>query len=55
MRPEALRQMVKTNVHSPGNYRVMGPLVNLPEFYAAFNVVKGDKMFVPSDERVKIW
>ena len=32
-----------------------GPLRNLPKLYAAFGVKEGDKLFLPPDQRVKIW
>lgn len=50
-----LKQMIATNPHSPGNFRATGPLSNMPEFYEAFGVKEGDKMFVPADKRVSIW
>ena len=55
MREEALRQRILTDPHSPGNYRVIGALQNMPEFYEAFDVKEGDKMFLPVEKRVKIW
>ncbi len=55
IRPQALRQLVLTNPHSPGNFRVYGPLVNMVEFYDAFGVKKGNKMFLEEGERAKIW
>ena len=54
-RDESLRQQVLTNVHSPEMYRANGPVRNIPEFYAAFDVKEGDKMYLPPDRRVKIW
>jgi putative endopeptidase len=54
-REESLRQQVLTNVHSPEMYRANGPLRNIPEFYGAFSVKEGDKMFIAPDKRVKIW
>jgi putative endopeptidase len=54
-RDESLRQQVMTNVHSPEMYRANGPLRNVPEFYAAFGVKEGDKLFLPAGKRVKIW
>ena len=54
-RDEALRQQVLTNVHSPEMYRANGPLRNIPDFYAAFGVKEGDRLFLPPDRRVKIW
>ena len=54
-REESLRQQVLTNVHSPEMYRGNGPLRNVQEFYATFDVKQGDKMFLPETERAKIW
>jgi putative endopeptidase len=55
LRDEATRQQLLTDPHSPGQYRVNGVLVNMPEFYAAFGVKEGDGMYVPPSQRVKIW
>lgn len=54
-RDETLRTQVKTDPHSPGMYRAVGPLTNMKAFYEAFDVKEGDKMYRPEDERVKIW
>ena len=54
-RDEALRQQVITGPHSPGMYRVLGVLSNMPEFYQAFDVKPGDAMYREEDVRVKIW
>ena len=54
-RDESLRQQVLTNPHAPEMYRANGPLRNIPEFYAAFGVKEGDKLFLPAERRVKIW
>ena len=54
-REEALRQQLITGPHSPGMYRVLGPLSNMPEFYQAFGVSETDTMYRPMDVRVKIW
>lgn len=55
MRPEYLKNMVQTNPHSPGNFRVNGPPSNMQEFYDAFGVKEGDKMYRPKAERAEIW
>lgn len=55
VRNEALAVRVKSDVHAPNFYRVNGPVVNIDEFYSAFNVKPGDKMYVPDSLRVKIW
>ncbi|MBK5269619.1 MAG: M13 family metallopeptidase, partial [Bacteroidia bacterium] len=43
VRNEALAMYVKSDVHAPNFYRVNGPVVNIDEFYTAFNVKPGDK------------
>ncbi len=55
IRPDALKLRLKTDVHSPGKERVLGPLSNLPAFFEAFNVKEGDAMRRPKDKLVKIW
>jgi putative endopeptidase len=54
-RPEAIANQVRSNEHSPAKQRVIGPLSDMPEFYSAFNVKKGDAMWRADSERVKIW
>ena len=54
-RDEALRQQIATDPHSPGIYRANGPVRNVPEWYEAFGVEKGDALYLPPEERVKIW
>ncbi|MBF5042160.1 peptidase M13 [Aggregicoccus sp. 17bor-14] len=54
-RDDALRQLLLTDSHSPGEFRVNGVVRNMPEFYEAFGVKQGDKVFLPADQRVKIW
>jgi len=55
MRPEAARNLVLTNVHSPGIWRVNGPLSNMPEFKAAWGCKDGDAMVRPAEKRAQIW
>lgn len=55
IRDEALANRILTDVHAPAKERVNGPVVNVPEWYTAFNVKPGDKMYVPDSLRVKIW
>ncbi len=52
---EAMRNRVQTDVHSPPEFRVNGPLPNMPEFIAAFDVQETDGMYLPPEQRVKIW
>jgi putative endopeptidase len=53
--PQALALQVKTNPHSPSEFRCNGPLSNMPEFYKAFSVNAGDKMIRPETERATVW
>ncbi len=52
---ESMRNRVATDPHSPGEFRALGSLSNMDEFYEAFDVKKGDAMYLPPEERVKIW
>ncbi len=51
---EALRRLT-IDPHSPTVFRCNGPLSNMNEFYEAFDVKEGDKLYRPPAERVKIW
>ncbi|MBS1655414.1 MAG: M13 family metallopeptidase, partial [Bacteroidetes bacterium] len=55
VRNESLQTTIKTDVHAPNYWRVNGPVTNIDEFYSAFGVKPGDKMYKPENERVKIW
>jgi len=54
-RDGALRELVLSDVHSPAEFRVNGPLPNIDDWYAAFNVQPGDKLYIKPDKRVRIW
>ena len=54
-RDEALLNLIKTNPHSPVMYRANGPLRNLDAWYKAFDVKPGDAMYLPPQQRVRIW
>jgi endothelin-converting enzyme/putative endopeptidase len=54
-RDEAIKNQVKTDPHSPGMYRAYVPAQNVDAFYQAFNIKKGDGMYIDPDKRVKIW
>ena len=46
---------VKTDPHSPGQFRAFGPLVNQDAFIKAFDIKPGDKMYKAPQDRIKIW
>ena len=54
-RNEALRQQIMTDPHSPSKYRANGAVRNVPEFYEAFGVTQEHALYLPPEERVKIW
>jgi len=54
-RDKSLANRVMTDVHSPAKERVNGPVADIPEFYEAFNVKPGDKMYRADSLRVQIW
>ncbi len=54
-RDEELRRRIAVDPHSPSEFRVNGIVRNVPEFYTAFGVTEDDALYLPPDERVKIW
>ena len=55
IKPESLAQQIMVDVHAPAQYRINGPLANIPEFYKAFGIKPGSKMHQPDILRVVIW
>jgi putative endopeptidase len=54
-RDAAMARMLATNPHSPPEFRCNGVVRNLVEFYEAFGVKEGDKLWLPAEKRVRIW
>ena len=54
-RDKELQTRLKTDSHSPSEYRVNGIVQNMPEFYEAFGVKEGDSMYIAPEDRVRIW
>ncbi|TCM17783.1 putative endopeptidase [Novosphingobium sp. PhB165] len=54
-REEAVRQQLKTDYHSPAHYRINGLVRNFDEWYKAFDVKPGDKLYQAPADRVRIW
>jgi len=52
---ESIARQLMSDVHSPAQFRVNGPLMNVPEFYKTFNVKPGNKMYLAEKDRVVIW
>ncbi len=55
IRDEELRRRIATDPHSPAIYRTNGPVRNVPEWYEAFGVTEEHALYLPPEERVKIW
>jgi putative endopeptidase len=54
-RPEYARMLLTVDPHSPGKWRVNGPLSNMPEFAKAFGCKATDPMVRADKERAEIW
>jgi putative endopeptidase len=54
-REPALIRQIKSDPHSPGEYRANGTLRNQNPYYEAYGLKAGDGMFVPPEQRVHIW
>lgn len=55
IREQEILRRTKEDVHSLGEFRVNGPLPNMPEFHAAFGIKEGDKMYIAENKRAVIW
>ncbi len=55
IRDDALRQRIMVDPHAPDAVRGNGPLPHVAAFYEAFGVTPGDRLFLPPEERVRIW
>ncbi len=55
VRDEETKRRLTIDPHSPAKFRANGAAVNVTEFYEAFDVKEGDGMYLPPEERVKIW
>jgi putative endopeptidase len=55
MKDEYMRYWINNDPHSPPMWRVNGSLMNTPDFYPAFNVKRGELMYLDNDKRIRIW
>jgi putative endopeptidase len=53
--PETAANLLLTDPHSPARYRALYPPQQMQEFYDAFNIKPGDKMWLPVEQRVHVW
>ena len=54
-RDDFMKQILVSDPHSPPLARVDLPVRNIDAFYEAFGVKPGDPMYVPPEQRVRIW
>ncbi|MBX7539525.1 M13 family metallopeptidase [Qipengyuania sphaerica] len=54
-REENYRNRLRTDTHSPEEYRTNGVVRNMDEWYEAFGVTEDDDMYLPPEERIRIW
>lgn len=50
-----IRNRVKNDPHSLGEWRVNGALPHIDAWYEAFGVKQGDKLFIPKNQRLDLW
>ena len=55
IRPDALRRQLVSDVHSPELARVNGVVRNIDGWYVAWDIKPGDPLYLPPDQRVRIW
>ena len=54
-REDALIQRLTSDPHSPSEFRVNGVVRNFDEWYEAFEVTPEDDLYLPPEERIRIW
>ena len=54
-REEDLRRQLQQGPHSPPENRINGIVRNFDEWYEAFDVQPGDALYLPPEERIRIW
>ncbi|QNK61963.1 M13 family metallopeptidase [Pedobacter sp. PAMC26386] len=53
--PDNAAQLIKTDPHSPGQFRTIGAPVNMDAWYKAFDVKPGDKLYKNPEDRIRLW
>lgn len=53
--PATAAQLILTDPHSPAQWRVVGPLVQMDAWYEAFDVKPGDKLYIAPEDRIRLW
>ncbi len=54
-RDEDMKLRINTDPHSPGQFRTIGPVSNMPEFQKAFDLPDNSPMVRPAKDQARIW
>jgi putative endopeptidase len=54
-REDSVRSQVTTDPHSPGRFRIWGPVRNVQAWYDAFGITPDNAMYIPPEKRAHIW
>jgi putative endopeptidase len=54
-KPDALKVQLASNPHSPASARASTAIRNVDAWYEAFGVKPGDKLYIPPEQRARIW
>lgn len=54
-RQQLIELLIKTDPHPPDVFRINGVVPNVDDFYSTYNVSAGDGLYLPPEERVRIW
>ena len=55
LRSEEIKRRIAVDPHSPEEFRCNQILKNITEFHSAFDIASGDGLWLPEEERVRIW
>lgn len=55
VREEQIRKLTKSDPHSLDKWRVNGALPHIDAWYKAFGITDKDSLFLPENERLKLW
>ncbi|MDH4125644.1 MAG: hypothetical protein OEV69_08385 [Gammaproteobacteria bacterium] len=54
-REQLIELLIKSDPHSPDEFRVNGVVPNVDDFYTTYGVKEGDKLYLAPEKRVRIW
>jgi len=54
-REQLIELLIKSDPHSPDEFRINGVTPNVDDFYTTYDVKEGDALYLPEDQRIRIW